>query len=115
MLDIFKEAKESLIIIDSYADKTILDIIRRLKVEVTIITKSNNLLSTQDIDKYNNQYNNLKIIYDNSFHDRYFILDEKTLYHCGTSINRIGHKTFSINLNGDKQILDLLIKYIRKF
>ena len=51
--DIFKEAKEELIIIDGYADNTILDIVKRLKVDVKIITKPNNLLTRQDILKYN--------------------------------------------------------------
>ena len=47
--------------------------------------------------------------YDNSFHDRYFILDSKTVYHCGASINRIGYKTFSINLIEDAEICQALI------
>ena len=51
ILDIFKEAKEELIIIDGYADKTLLDIIKRLDVKVTIITKKNNLLTSQDIER----------------------------------------------------------------
>ena len=69
--DIFKETKNELIIIDGYADNTLLDIIKRLDINVTIITKYNNLLNNQDIMKYNKQYHNLKVIYDNSFHDRY--------------------------------------------
>ena len=36
--------------------KNILDIIKRLKVEVVIITKANNLLTNQDVIKYNKQY-----------------------------------------------------------
>ena len=43
------------------------------------------------------------IIYDNTFHDRYFIIDDKIVYHCGTSINGIGYKTFSINLISDDE------------
>ena len=112
--EIFKEAKKEIIIIDGYADNTILDIIKRLKVNVTIITKPNNLLTKQDVLKYNKQYHNLKVIYDNSFHDRYFILDGKTVYHCGASINRIGYKTFSITLIGDEEVSSLLINRVNK-
>ena len=107
--EIFNFAKNKLVIIDNYADNTILDIIKRLKVKVTIITKENNLLTKQDIDKYNKQYNNLKVIYNNTFHDRYFILDDKIIYHCGASINRIGYKTFSITLVNDEFILKSLL------
>ena len=112
--EIFKEAKKEIIIIDGYADNTILDIIKRLKVNVTIITKPNNLLTKQDVLKYNKQYYNLKVIYDNSFHDRYFILDGKTVFHCGASINRIGYKTFSITLIGDEYMCKLLSSRVNK-
>lgn len=57
--EIFDESKEQITIVDAYADHTILDIIKRLKVDVTIITKKDNLLTNQDILKYNKQYHNL--------------------------------------------------------
>ena len=112
--DIFKEAKKELIIIDGYADNTILDIIKRLKINVIIVTKPNNLLTKQDVLKYNKQYNNLKAIYNNTFHDRYFILDGKIVYHCGASINRIGYKTFSITLIGDGEVCMSLLNKVNK-
>ena len=112
--DIFKEAKKELIIIDGYADNTILDIIKRLKVNVIIITKPNNLLTKQDVLKYNKQYNNLKVVYNNTFHDRYFILDGRTVYHCGASINRIGYKTFSITLIADIDMCMSLINRVEQ-
>ena len=110
--DIFKETKNKLVIIDGYADNTILDIIKRLNVKVTIITKLNNLLTRQDIEKYNKQYNNLTVKYDNTFHDRYFILDDSIVYHCGASINRIGYKTFSITKINDEEVKNALINKI---
>ena len=112
--EIFKSANKRLVIIDAYADNTILDIIKRLKIEVTIITKPNNLLTQQDIAKYNKQYKNLTVIFDKTFHDRYFILDDKIVYHCGASINRIGYKTFSITLIGDKDVKNTLINKIKE-
>lgn len=112
--DIFKSATKKLVIIDAYADNTLLDIIKRLNVEVTIITKKDNLLTKQDIKKYNKQYYNLKVIFNNSFHDRYFILDDNEFYHCGTSINRIGYKTFSINLVSDKEVCKILIDKVNE-
>ena len=115
VLNIFSKAKRKLIIIDGYADNTILDIVKRLKIKVILITKKNNLLTNQDIDKYNKQYNNLTVIYDNTFHDRYFILDDEIVYHCGASINRIGYKTFCINLIGDDEMSNLLINKVNKF
>ena len=112
VVDIFKESKKELIIIDSYADKSLLDIIKSLKVKVIIITKKNNLLKELDIEKYNKQYSNLKVIYSNTFHDRYFIIDKKIIYHCGASINRIGYKTFSINKIEDNIIKETIVNNV---
>ena len=112
--EIFKSANKRLVIIDAYADNTILDIVKRLKIEVIIITKPNNLLTKQDVEKYNKQYNDLTVIYNNTFHDRYFILDDEIIYHCGASINRIGYKTFSITLIGDEYVKNTLINKIKE-
>ena len=112
--EIFKSANKRLVIIDAYADNTILDIVKRLKIEVIIITKPNNLLTKQDVEKYNKQYNDLTVIYNNTFHDRYFILDDEIIYHCGASINRIGYKTFSITLIGDEYVKNTLINKINE-
>ena len=114
IFDIFKHTKKELIIIDSYADNTILDIIKRLNIKVTIITRKNNLLTVQDIEKYNKQYHNLTVKFDSTFHDRYFILDNKTIYHCGASINRIGYKTFSITLIKDELVTNVLINRVKE-
>ena len=53
--DIFKGAKEEIIIIDNYADKSILDMITNLNVKVTIVTRKFNLLKDLDIKKYAHQ------------------------------------------------------------
>ena len=79
--------------------------ISKLNIAVTLITTKNNYLTKIDIDKYNEQYNNLKIIYNNTFHDRYLILDNKIIYHMGSSINHAGSKTFSINKLEDQIII----------
>ena len=109
---ILKEAHDNIIIIDNYADKVVLDMIRNLKIDVTIICKSNGLLKGIDINKYQQQYNNLKVIYSNNFHDRYIILDQNIIYHCGASLNYAGSKTFSINKLEDKFVKDSLMKYV---
>ena len=61
IVDILKEAKEELIIIDAYADKTTLDIVRELKIPVTLIINDRSKITKLDIEKYNEQYQNLKL------------------------------------------------------
>jgi len=114
IVDILKEAKEELIIIDAYADKTTLDIVRELKIPVTLIINDRSKITKLDIEKYNEQYQNLKITHDNTFHDRYFILDKEVVYHCGTSINDAGSKTFSINRIDDEIVINSIVNNLKE-
>ena len=114
LIDIFKEAKKEIIIIDNYADKSILDMITNLNVEVTIVTRKFNLLKDIDIKKYNRQYHNLKVIYSDKFHDRFVILDKKVLYHSGTSFKDLGNKCFAINKIEDNEYLKNILKKIKQ-
>ena len=112
IISIFKSAKKRLIIIDSYADNELLNIIKKLNIDVILIT-TQKYIKQDIIYKYNLQYNNLKVIYNNTFHDRYFVVDND-IYHCGTSINRIGYKTFSITILSDKDVCNSLLDKIVK-
>lgn len=102
LLDIFNTSKESIIIIDNYISKELLDILSKTERKVTIYTKviDNNL-----INKYNSQYHNVTIKINNSFHDRFIIIDNKVLYHCGASFKDLGKKCFAINKIEGKEIL----------
>lgn len=112
IIDIFNRAKKEIIIIDSYTDKTILDFIKNINANIITITSNKSKLSNLEINKFNKQYNKLKVIYDNTFHDRYLITDKKEVFHIGTSLNHAGEKVFSINKLEDKLIKDSLINYV---
>jgi len=112
IINIMSAAKDKIILIDGYADKTVLDMISKINIKVILITKTKNNLKQIDINKYNEQYHNLEIIYNDTFHDRYFILDDSIVYHCGASLNFAGTKTFSINRLEDKEVIDLLINKV---
>ena len=102
LIDIFNTSKESIIIIDNYISKELLDILSKTEGKVTIYTKviDNNL-----INKYNSQYHNVKVLINNSFHDRFIIIDNKVLYHCGASFKDLGKKCFAITKIEGKEIL----------
>jgi len=111
LIDILSKAKEEVIIIDNYADKSVLDMITNLNVKVIIVTRKFNLLKDIDIKKYNRQYHNLKVIYSDKFHDRFIILDKKVLYHSGASYKDLGNKCFAINkIKDDEYLENILIK-----
>jgi len=109
LVNILKQAKESIILIDNYLDKNILDVISLLNIKVTVITSEYN---KYDVDKYNEQYGNIEILYNKKFHDRFIILDYETLYHCGASFKNLGKKCFAINKINNQMILQDLIKSI---
>jgi hypothetical protein len=109
VLDIFKEANNELIIIDRYTDKTILDMIKNLRCNVILITSEKTKITKTDIEKYSADYHNVKIYYDETFHDRYFIIDKEKIYHSGNSVNHIGYRKSSIDIIGDKSIKKTII------
>ena len=102
MLDIFESSKEEIIIIDNYADKKLLDILSKTKKEIKVYSKN---MNEELIKKYQSQYDNVKIIENDTFHDRFIIIDRKELYHCGASFKELGKKCFGINLIQDSGII----------
>ncbi len=106
MLKIFDKALGSIIIIDNYIDKNILDILSKTNRKVTLITnKYNNI----DYEKYKEQYNNVTLVVNNSFHDRFIILDKKILFHSGASFKDLGKRCFAITKIESKEILENLL------
>ena len=107
LLDILSKAEKEIVIIDNYIDKNILDILSKIGKKIIIIT---NKYNNDDYNKYKKQYNNVNLIINNNFHDRFIIIDKNTLYHCGASFKDLGKKCFAINLVEDKDILNNLLK-----
>ena len=107
-------AKNELIIIDNYADINTLNLIKKLDVKVIIISNNKRYLTREDIDKYNSEYNNLNVIFINSFHDRYIIIDNKDVYFLGSSINNIGSKISSIIKCKDKELNNILLNRVQE-
>lgn len=112
ILDVLMKAKKNIIIVDSYADKYVLDMISKVELDVTLVISSKSRLSNLDIDKYNYEYSNLIIKYNDSFHDRFIIIDKNIMYHLGTSLNNAGTKVFAINKIEDVMIMNLVLNKI---
>ena len=117
IVDLIKTAKESITIIDNYLDDGILKILSKKNenIKVLLITKNNTKINKLDIDKFNKEYPTINIKYDNTYHDRFIIIDNKELYHLGASIKDLGNKTFAINKIEDKRCVNMLIKQVNKY
>ena len=98
IIDLISDAKNMIIIIDNYIDKSILDMLvyKKDNVKVELITSSH-YLTKLDI---------------NIFHDRFIIIDN-TLYHLGASLKDLGKKCFGINKIEDKEYLNKIIEKIK--
>ncbi len=114
IIEIIKSANKSIITIDNYIDYSILKYLSKKKkdVRILLITSNKSKLDQFDIEKYNAQYNFLSVKHTNIFHDRFIIIDNKDLYHLGTSLNYIGSKVFAINKIDDDVILSSLLNKI---
>ena len=109
LVDILGKAKQEIIIIDNYAGKELLDLLK--KINTKIILASKNIEETLK-KKYESQYNNITFINNNSFHDRFVILDKSKLYSCGASFKDLGKKCFAINEFKEKIYLNEILKIL---
>lgn len=110
IIDIIKSAKTKIVIIDNYIDESILKMLakKNKNVEVVILTSQNCDLSKLDVNKFNKQYPILKVARTNLFHDRFIIIDNQELYHCGASLKDLGKKCFAITKMKD-------MEYVKRF
>ena len=63
-------------------------------------------------NKYLKQYNNITFINNDTFHDRFIIIDNNILFTCGASFKDLGKKCFCLSRIEDKEILNSLLKKI---
>lgn len=109
LLDILNKSKKEIIIIDNYAGKELLDILKKIDRKIIIVSKNIDEILKK---KYESQYNNVKFLNNNSFHDRFIIIDRKKLYSSGSSFKDLGKNCFSINENNIKEYLIELLKIL---
>ena len=106
LLDILNSSKKSIIIIDNFANKKLFDLLSKTNKEVTVYSKN---IDEELINKYKKQYNNVTLIHNDSYHDRFIIIDNKTLYHSGSSFKDLGTKCFCISkIENQELIRDML-------
>ena len=115
IVSLIEKAETSIILIDNYVDVSgTLNILSKKKenVKVEIYTSSRTKLTDQDITKFNSQYGELVLKFNDNFHDRFLILDNNVLYHIGASIKDAGKKCFGITKIEDEVILNNILSHI---
>ena len=96
--DLIKIANESIVLIDNYVDDTTLTLFsKNQNIKIQIFTSTISKQLQLDINKYNQQYNNLEVKITKNFHDRFIILDDCDVYHIGASLKDLGNKIFAFS------------------
>lgn len=112
LLEIFNLAKDEIIIIDNYVGKVLLDELRSIDKNIIIISSNINVNLRK---KYLKQYNNIKFIKNDSYHDRFIIIDRKRVFHSGASFKDLGRKCFGIHeIENYVEIEKLINEVIKK-
>ncbi len=116
VIDIIKQAKEKILIIDNYIDDSILEMLtkKNKNVKVIILTSDKSNISKLDIQKFNKEYPILEIAKTNKFHDRFIVIDSKELYHVGASLKDLGKKCFAISKMADIDYIEKVVENVIK-
>ncbi|MBR6059369.1 MAG: virulence RhuM family protein [Victivallales bacterium] len=91
-------AKESIFLIDNWVDVVTLEILSKKAADVAVeivTSRRGNRLSMGDITDFNEQYGGLTVRESANFHDRFLVIDDRTLYLVGASLKDLGRKCFA--------------------
>ena len=108
-----RSAKRELILIDPYADDSVLDILanKRPATKIIIAKGSRSRLHQTAVYRFNAQYeSSLTVLDTDRFHDRFFILDRTSLIHIGMSLNHLGKKCFGFSTFDKANIPEFLAR-----
>jgi hypothetical protein len=107
--DLIRKAERSIILIDNYIDESVLLMLskRQKGIKATVYTSTLTKEAKFDLKKYSSQYPNIEIKEFAKSHDRFLIIDGKTVYHIGASLKDLGRKWFAFS-KIDLNALDLL-------
>ena len=96
--DLIQKARKRIVLIDNYADYTVLRQLdkRASGVHALIYTSNKNEAIKTDIKRHNSQYPSIELRIFGKAHDRFLIIDD-TIYHIGASLKDLGKKLFAFS------------------
>lgn len=107
-IDIYKQAEESIYVIDDYVNIKTLHLLSHKKTGVQVILftengfgRSKDFLTSSEINDFNKEYPTIIVKANPDCHDRFIVLDYSTekekVFHCGASSKDAGSKVCAIN------------------
>lgn len=109
---LIKSAKQNILLIDNYIDESVLTMMseKNESVQVDIYTKDLTPAFQLAETRFNSQYSGLTLHQTNTIHDRFLILDNKTLYLIGASLKDAGKRLFAFTELDASMIAELKSK-----
>jgi hypothetical protein len=96
---IIKSATKSIVLIDNYVDESVLVLLSKRKSNIKTEVYTSNITKQLklDIKRFNAQYSEIEVKTFKQAHDRFLIIDNKTVYHIGASLKDLGKKWFAFS------------------
>lgn len=103
---LIKSAQKSILLIDNYVDESVLTMMseKQKGVSVDIYTKEISKALQLAEKNFNEQYGGLTLRTTQTFHDRFLIIDDKTVYLIGASLKDAGKRLFAFTQMDAPQI-----------
>lgn len=107
--DLVQSAKKRIVLIDNYADYSVLRQLdkRADGVSAVVYSSEKNENIKNDIKRHNSQYPRIELKIYSKAHDRFLIIDD-AIYHIGASLKDLGKKLFAFSLMEEMKADELL-------
>ncbi len=109
IVNLIKQAKHSIVLIDNYIDEATLTMLskRDVNISATIYTRQLSQQQQLDVQRHNQQYPPINICTTQRNHDRFLIIDD-VVYIFGASLKDAGKKLFAYIKMQETSATDLL-------
>jgi len=103
---LIKSAQKSILLIDNYVDESVLTMMSEKQDGVTIEIYTKEISNALQLAEknFNTQYGGLTLHTTQTFHDRFLIIDDKTIYLIGASLKDAGKRLFAFTQMNAAQI-----------
>lgn len=103
---LIKSAQKSILLVDNYIDESVLTMMssKQSGISVDIYTKEISKALQLAEKNFNTQYGGLTLHTTQTFHDRFLIIDDKTIYLIGASLKDAGKRLFAFTQMNAAQI-----------
>lgn len=105
--NLIASAKRGIKLVDNYINVDLINFLssKQINVDLKIISTNFNISQIRlTLVGFQKQFNRIEIRENNSYHDRFLIIDDTDFYHFGASLKDLGNKTFMFSKINEAKI-----------